>query len=84
MHWFCKPSPSFRTHHLHLIPFRSRLWIERLAFRDYLREHADVAAEYAILNQRLAAQHRLDREAYTDSKTPFVERILKIALAQKP
>lgn len=23
MHWFCKPSPSFRTHHLHLVPFQS-------------------------------------------------------------
>jgi GrpB-like predicted nucleotidyltransferase (UPF0157 family) len=83
MHWFCKPSPSFRTHHLHLIPFRSRLWVERLAFRDYLRGHTDVAVEYAELKQRLAAQHRLDREAYTDAKTPFVERIVKIALAEK-
>ena len=82
-HWFCKPSPSFRTHHLHLIPFRSRLWIERLAFRDYLRAHADAATEYAELKERLAAQHHLDREAYTDAKTPFVERILKIALAEK-
>src|ERR1044071_3651662 len=26
MHWFCKPDFSFRTHHLHLIPFGSRLW----------------------------------------------------------
>src|ERR1035437_8071942 len=84
MHWFCKPSPSFRTHHLHLIPFRSRLWLERLAFRDYLRRHAGVAVEYAELKQRLAAQHRLDREAYTEAKTPFVGRILKIALAEKP
>jgi len=23
MHWFCKPSPAFRTHHLHLVPFGS-------------------------------------------------------------
>ena len=84
MHWFCKPSPSFRTHHLHLIPFRSRLWLERLAFRDYLRTHADDATEYAELKQRLAEQHRLDREAYTDAKTLFVERILKIALVEKP
>jgi GrpB-like predicted nucleotidyltransferase (UPF0157 family) len=83
MHWFCKPSPSFRTHHLHLIPFRSRLWLERLAFRDYLRTHADVAAEYAELKQHLAALHHFDREAYTDAKTPFVERIIKIALAEK-
>src|SRR5215467_7554448 len=30
MHWFCKPSPAFRTHHLHLVPFGSPLWNERL------------------------------------------------------
>jgi GrpB-like predicted nucleotidyltransferase (UPF0157 family) len=36
MHWFCKPSPDFRTHHLHLVPFGSQLWSERLAFRDRL------------------------------------------------
>ena len=22
MHWFCKPSPHIRTHHLHLVPVR--------------------------------------------------------------
>ena len=24
MHWFCKPSPSYRTHHLHLVPQSSK------------------------------------------------------------
>ena len=24
-----QPSPSFRTHHLHLVPFSSQLWLER-------------------------------------------------------
>jgi GrpB-like predicted nucleotidyltransferase (UPF0157 family) len=75
-HWFCKPSPSFRTHHLHLVPFGSRLWIERLAFRDCLRCDAAVAAEYATLKQRLAKQYEFDREAYTDAKAPFIQRIV--------
>jgi GrpB-like predicted nucleotidyltransferase (UPF0157 family) len=83
MHWFCKPSPSFRTHHLHLVPFGSRLWIERLAFRDYLRTHRQVATEYAQLKKRLAKQYHLDREAYTDAKTPFVDRILRLGLEGK-
>ena len=83
MHWFCKPSPAFRTHHLHLVPFQSRLWIERVAFRDYLRAHLDVAAEYADLKWRLAEVHRFDREAYTDAKGPFVERILKEAFSRR-
>jgi GrpB-like predicted nucleotidyltransferase (UPF0157 family) len=84
MHWFCKPSPSFRTHHLHLVPFQSTLWVERLAFRDYLRTHAEVAREYATLKYRLADQHRFDREAYTEAKGSFVKRVVKVALQQRP
>jgi len=76
MHWFCKPSPAQRTHHLHLVPIGSPLWIERLVFRDYLRAHPDVADEYAALKRRLAETHRFDREAYTDAKAPFVQRVL--------
>lgn len=82
MHWFCKPSPAFRTHHLHLIPFASVLWRERLAFRDYLRRHPEVAREYASLKRELAARHHFDREAYTESKGPFVTRIVAVALGE--
>ena len=76
MHWFCKPSPARRTHHLHLVPVESALWAERLVFRDYLRSSPATAAEYAALKTSLAAQHRFDREAYTDAKGAFVQSIL--------
>ncbi len=76
MHWFCKPSPARRTHHLHLVPVTSRLWAERLVFRDHLRRHGSVAAEYALLKGRLAEQYRTDREAHTDAKGPFIQRVL--------
>ncbi len=76
MHWFCKPSPAIRTHHLHLVPVNSQLWMERLAFRDFLRQHPRVAAEYSELKRVLAARHRYDREAYTEAKEPFVRRVL--------
>ncbi|MBK7470812.1 MAG: GrpB family protein [Betaproteobacteria bacterium] len=76
MHWFCKPSPEYRTHHLHLIPLGSALWNERLAFRDALRADPAIAGEYAALKRRLAADFRMDREAYTDAKGPFVRRVL--------
>ena len=76
MHWFCKPSPEHRTHHLHLIPLGSALWSERLAFRDALRADPAIAGEYAALKRRLAADFRMDREAYTDAKGPFVRRVL--------
>ena len=82
-HWFLKPSPAFRTHHLHLVPFGNRQWLEVIAFRDYLRTHAEVAAEYEALKHRLAREHRFDREAYTQAKGPFITRVTNLALATK-
>jgi GrpB-like predicted nucleotidyltransferase (UPF0157 family) len=83
MHWFCKPSPLVRTHHLHLIPFESQLWFERLAFRDALRASQALASEYAELKFRLAAQFPGDREAYTQAKEPFVQRVLATVGVQR-
>ena len=79
-HWFCKPSFTFRTHHLHLIPIGTPQWRRPIAFRDYLRAHPDIAAEYEALKRRLAVMHRLDREAYTEAKRPFIDRVTDIAL----
>ena len=82
-HWFCKPSPAFRTHHLHLVRFESAEWIGPLAFRDYLRTHADAAAEYVRLKEDLAVRYRLDRESYTEAKGPFVSRITSLAMRER-
>jgi GrpB-like predicted nucleotidyltransferase (UPF0157 family) len=79
-HWFCKPSPAFRTHHLHLIPVGTAQWVRPIAFRDYLRTHADVGTEYEALKRQLARVHRLDREAYTQAKRPFIDRVTDMAL----
>jgi GrpB-like predicted nucleotidyltransferase (UPF0157 family) len=81
-HWFCKPSFAFRTHHLHLIPAGTPQWKRPIAFRNYLRDHADVAAEYEALKRRLAVEHRADREAYTAAKRPFIDRVTERALAR--
>lgn len=76
MHWFCKPSPAHRTHHLHLMPAGSRRYRDELAFRDALRAAPQLARQYAELKHRLAAQYREDREAYTEGKAPFVAGVL--------
>jgi GrpB-like predicted nucleotidyltransferase (UPF0157 family) len=76
MHWFCKPGPQHRTHHLHLVPIDSPLWRDRLAFRDALRHDPALREAYAALKQRLALAHRDDREAYTAAKGPFVAQVL--------
>jgi len=76
MHWFCKPSAAFRTHHLHLVPVGSARWIDCLAFRDAIRNDPQLAEEYAALKIRLAQEFKFDREAYTEGKTPFIGRVL--------
>lgn len=83
MHWFCKPSPHVRTHHLHLVPLGSKLWLERLAFRNALRASQALSGEYAILKRRLAKQFPNDREAYTRAKAPFVQRVLSLSGPQR-
>ncbi|HVE48336.1 MAG TPA: GrpB family protein [Casimicrobiaceae bacterium] len=79
MHWLCKPSPEFRTHHLHLVPFRSTLWTDRIAFRDRLRADQRLANQYAALKHKLAELYRDDRETYTEQKTSFIENVLRAA-----
>jgi GrpB-like predicted nucleotidyltransferase (UPF0157 family) len=76
MHWFCKPSAAHRTHHLHIVPFESSLWCDRLCFRDALRSDSKLAERYAELKLRLARRYRHDREAYTEGKTDFVTAVL--------
>jgi GrpB-like predicted nucleotidyltransferase (UPF0157 family) len=75
-HWFCKPSPARRTHHLILVPHEHPRFRARLAFRDALRSDAELAQAYERLKRRLAALHEYDREAYTSAKGPFIEDVL--------
>lgn len=79
MHWFCKPSPARRTHHLHLMPTGSRRFRDELVFRDYLRAHPDRAGEYADLKRALADAHTYDRDAYTRAKADHVETTTLLA-----
>jgi GrpB-like predicted nucleotidyltransferase (UPF0157 family) len=76
MHWFCKPHPSRRTHHLHLVPAGSQRYRDELVFRDRLRADAAVAGEYASLKRELTKQFARDRESYTEAKSDFIRRVL--------
>jgi GrpB-like predicted nucleotidyltransferase (UPF0157 family) len=75
MHWFCKPSDAHRTHHLHLVPFESDLWKERIQFRDILRSKRTIAKDYEELKKELAVKYANDRELYTDLKYPFIKKV---------
>jgi GrpB-like predicted nucleotidyltransferase (UPF0157 family) len=78
-HWFCRPSPEHRTHHLHVVEHRGPLWRDMLDFRDALRTDDDLRDQYAALKIDLATRHRDDREAYTEAKSGFVQAALAAA-----
>jgi len=76
MHWLCKPHPSRRTHHLHLVPVDTKRYRDELAFRDRLRGDPGLAKEYVALKRELAGCFADDREAYTEGKSAFIKDAL--------
>ncbi len=77
--YFRRPGEAPSTHHLHCVVEGGEMWRRNMAFRDYLRAHAETAREYGELKKRLALAHRTDRPAYQAAKGPFIERILREA-----
>lgn len=72
-----------RGYHVHLMRYRSACWDRHLLFRDYLREHADVAREYERLKRELAIRFADDRPAYTEAKDDFIAEVLARAREAK-
>ena len=50
-----------------------------LYFRDYLKEHNDIADEYGRLKTELLKTYEHDRDGYTEAKTEFISRYTDIA-----
>ena len=72
-------SPEYRTHHLNLTQQDSGFWKNQLAFRDYLRTHGQIAAEYGDLKKRLAELYAHTHQLDPDGKSEFVARVLELA-----
>ena len=72
-------APEIRTHHLNLTALGSNFWKNHLAFRDYLRRHPDMAAEYVALKQHMAEEYAKTDQLDPDGKTAFVTGVLELA-----
>lgn len=67
------------SYHIHLGP-KEQDWLwDRVYFRDYLRSNSIVAREYKELKIMLAFKYKYDREAYTERKSEFIEKITRLA-----
>ena len=82
--FFHRPGEWPHTHHVHVVEAGGQEERRTLAFRDFLREHEDVADQYAALKRRLAgltdAANPDSREAYATAKSEFIHRVVQIAL----
>ncbi|WP_245864448.1 GrpB family protein [Paenibacillus donghaensis] len=72
---------EFMKYHLFVCPQDGKGFVEHLALRDYLCSHEADRQAYAELKNRLAGQHRNDRDAYGAGKTAFIQAILEKARA---
>jgi GrpB-like predicted nucleotidyltransferase (UPF0157 family) len=64
-----------RTHHVHAVLLGSDLWDRHLAFRDYLRAHADEAEDYEEFKLRLVHAVGGDRDRYVDGKDAYASAL---------
>lgn len=81
--WFIKRNEAGdRTHHIHMVE-PDQASVDRIIFRDHLRHYPEEAAAYEALKKDLAQRHPKDRDAYTQSKTAFVQAVLKKARLEK-
>lgn len=64
-----------QTYHVHI---RYRGDWDEIRFRQYLTQHKEIAKEYETLKMELAGKYPNDREAYTVSKTEWIEKINKL------
>lgn len=77
---FFKKGGDQRTHHVHIFQEGSYHIKRHLAFRDYLREHADEKQKYGELKESLAKQFPYDMESYINGKESLVKEIEAKAL----
>jgi GrpB-like predicted nucleotidyltransferase (UPF0157 family) len=75
---FRAPAHDMR-HHLYVCSPSSQEFSRHITFRDYLRRHPRDADDYARLKRSLSGRFSIDRDAYTEAKTEFIEEILRRA-----
>lgn len=79
--FFRKGTP--RSHHVHIVEYDRWTYWRHILFRDYLVAHPETAQQYEQLKREMAIKFKADRDAYTDSKTAFIQSIVALAAANQ-
>lgn len=69
--------------HISMFPVTSEEWKDHILFRDYLNQNPDVARKYEELKFKLMNEFAGDRVRYTESKDPFIKKVLEKARKEK-
>lgn len=64
---------------LHVFPIENEMWRADLLFREYLREHPEMMAEYEALKRTLVENHRDDIVKYARTKGAFIRSVVERA-----
>jgi len=65
-----------QTHSLYIVEYNSQAFLEKIYFRDYLKNHPKAAQKYASLKHRLARKYPGNRIAYQKEKEVFIQQVL--------
>jgi GrpB-like predicted nucleotidyltransferase (UPF0157 family) len=81
--FFRKGPPGPWTHHAHVMEPSNPRWEDFTLFRDYLRQHAEVADAYADLKKALALVFEDDIAGFRNAKHPFIGAVLTQARSER-
>lgn len=69
--------------HLHLIKFNGSEWKQKIAFRNYLRNHKETALEYASVKKKAVKEAKGSKKKYMKAKESFINQITREALREQ-
>ena len=64
---------QLRLTHIHIWEHGTDDWNRHIIFRDYLREHPEIASQYESLKKQLSLKDWKDGNEYNDAKDSFIK-----------
>lgn len=81
---FNKYTDGTWTHNIHVLPYDEEFYLRNeILLRDYLRRHPELVREYGEVKKASALRFGTELEAYTKSKTGFIQKVIDAARAEK-